>query len=113
MADLLELVTMDDLRGNDRELAEVVGLEGFKGLVRTYGGSTRLYVPMADMVAIPVRDKMIRTEYNGDNIQELARRWNLSERHIQEIVKNEARELRRRPIDGQTSLFGEEGAEGD
>ncbi|MDL2294903.1 hypothetical protein LJC60_09830 [Ruminococcaceae bacterium OttesenSCG-928-D13] len=109
MDDLLDLVTMEDLRGGGRELAEVVGLEGFKSLVRTYGGTSRMYVPTADMVTIPARDTLIRREYDGSNVIELARKWSLSERHIYDIVKEEAQALRRKPIDGQISMFGGEG----
>ncbi len=104
MDDLLEKITLDDLRGNERELAEVLGLEAFKSLVRVYGGTSRLYVPKADTVALPVRDALIRREYDGGNVPSLAAKWNLTERWIEKLVEEEARELRRKPMDGQVSL---------
>lgn len=105
MKDLLEMLKMEDLRGKDRDMAEAIGLEGFKGLVRTYGGTSSLYVPKADNVVSPVRDTLIRREYNGENIYELARKWNLTDRYIQEIVKEKRKEIRARPVEGQTKLF--------
>lgn len=105
MKDLLDALTMEDLRGNDYDLAQAIGLEGFKGLVRTYGGTSKLYIPKADMVVLPLRDTLIRREYDGSNIYELAVKWNLSDRYIQEIVKEQTKELRARPVEGQISLF--------
>lgn len=101
MVDLLEQVAINDLRGESRYLAEVIGLDGFKNLVREFGGTSRLYVPTLDTVVLPVRDELIRREYDGTNAMELARKWNLTERWIYEIVKD----IRARPIDGQISLF--------
>ena len=34
MNDLLDNLTIDNLEGNNRELAEVIGIESFKNLVR-------------------------------------------------------------------------------
>lgn len=105
MSDLLELLTLEDLSGNDLDLATLVGIDGFKNLVRTYGGTSKLYVPKADMVAIPVRDTLIKREYNGYNTYELAIKWGLSERYIQDKVKEETKKIKAQPTEGQTSLF--------
>lgn len=106
MDDMLELVQLEDLSGNSRELAEVVGMDAFRKLVKAYGGTSWMYVPKADSVIIPARDALIRREYDGTNARQLANKWNLSERYILEIVKEERTALRQKPIDGQISLFG-------
>lgn len=103
--DLLELLTMDDLQGEARELAETIGMEAFRRLVSVYGGTGRMYIPQPDMLLIPVRDAKIRDEYNGGNIYELCRKWDLSEGYVRKIVAEKAEELRRQPIEGQCSLF--------
>lgn len=105
MDDLLDMLTLEDLSGNNRDLAEAIGLEGFKKLIKTYGGTSHLYVPKADMVALPIRDKLIRREFDGCNTQRLALKWGLSDRYILEIVKEKAKEIRASPMDGQTSFF--------
>ena len=64
----LHLLTIDDLDGENRELAELVGMEAFIKLVEVYGGTGKLYVPQADKVLIPVRDEKIREEYDGTNL---------------------------------------------
>lgn len=107
MDDLLDKLTLEDIRGEGRALADVVGIEAFKNLIRYYGGTSKLYVPSMDKVVIPIRDELIRREYNGENIHELVRRWGLTERWIYEIVKDKAKEIKAKPIDGQISLFEE------
>lgn len=103
--ELLKELKLEDLDGRARELAEAIGMEGFIRLVDTYGGTSNLYVPVAEQLVRPVRDEMIRREYNGRNIYELARKWGLTDRSIREIVKEEAKKLRTAPGPGQLSFL--------
>ena len=103
--ELLKLLTLDDLQGEVRELAELIGMDTFRKLVSVYGGTGRMYIPHPDTLLIAVRYTKIREEYDGSNIYELCRKWGLSEGYVRKIVAEKANELRRRPIDGQTSLF--------
>lgn len=102
--ELLELLTLDDLQGESRELAEVVGMELFRRLVELYGGAN-IYIPKVEGLILPMRNDLIVREYTGNNIFELSRKWGLTERRIQDIVKAKAEEMRMKPLDGQTSLF--------
>lgn len=101
---LLRQLTMDDLSGENHILAETIGMEAFIKLVETYGGTGRLYIPQADMLLIPIRDKKIKEEYNGDNIYELCKKWELSESYIRKIVHEKAAQLRRAPCAGQVTF---------
>lgn len=104
MGELLDMLAIEDLTGNARDLAEVIGLDGFKRLVKAYGGTSNLYIPKADMLVIPVRDTLIRREYDGSNVQKLALKWGLTDRYVQEIVKEEAQKLRFQPVEGQVGF---------
>lgn len=94
MADLMDMLTLEDLSGNDLDLAETIGMEAFKNLVRTYGGINGLYVPKADRLVIPIRDTLIRREYDGTNTHALAIKWELTERYILEIARDKAKQIR-------------------
>lgn len=94
MADLLDMLQMEDLSGSNLELAEVIGLDSFKNLVKTYGGINGLYVPKADRLVMPIRDTLIRREFNGVNARALATKWELTERYILEIAKDKLKEIR-------------------
>lgn len=95
--ELLQLLTLEDLSGESRELAEVIGMEAFIKLVEVYGGTGRMYIPQADTLLIPVRDAKIRKEYDGTNLYAICRKWDLSEGTVRRIVQKKSRELRRAP----------------
>lgn len=64
-----------------------------------------MYIPQADTLLIPIRDRLIREEYNGYNVYELCKKWDLGESMVRTIIRDKIRELRQAPIDGQVSLF--------
>lgn len=101
---LVNELTLDDLEGEQKALAECLGLEAYKRLLLMYAGST-FTVRMPDKVTIPLRNKRIRSEFNGYNWGELARKYNLHEKTIRNIVSGEISRIRAEPMDGQASLF--------
>lgn len=102
--DLLDQVQMEHLGEEARRIASLVGIEGFKKLVREYGG-TCIYVPKIEGVEKEVRDKLIKEEFDGSNTKELALKYGLSEVWIRNIVYDKLLEIKRKPIDGQMSIF--------
>lgn len=104
---LVNELTLDDLEGEQRALAECLGLEAYKRLLLMYAGST-FTVRMPDKITIPLRNKRIRSEFNGYNWGELARKYNLHEKTIRNIVSGEISRIRAEPMDGQASLFDDE-----
>ena len=111
--ELLKELRLEDLSGSSLELAEAIGMEGFIRLVDNYEGTSNLYVPKASELIRPVRDELIRREYNGKNVIALARKYSLTHRSIREIVKDKAAQLREEerkerlaPPTGQISFWG-------
>lgn len=78
-------------------------MDAFRRLVDVYGGTGRVYIPQADTLLIPIRDRLIREEYNGYNVYELCKKWDLGESMVRTIIRDKIRELRQAPIDGQVS----------
>ena len=103
--ELLNHLQLDDLKGEAHELAETIGMDAFSRLVDVYGGTGRVYIPQADKLLIPIRDRLIRDEYNGSNVYALCKKWNLSEGYIRGIVREKTEQIRRAPLDGQCTLF--------
>lgn len=103
--ELIDRMTLDDLTGNARDLAQTIGLEAFIRLVKIYGGSSNLYVPKAEELVKPIRDRLILQEFNGVNAGRLARKWGLTDRYIREIVREEKKRLRAAPAPVQLSLW--------
>ena len=95
--ELLNELKLEDLQGEARELAETIGMDAFRRLVDVYGGTGRVY--------IPIRDRLIRDEYNGSNVYALCKKWNLSEGYVRGIVREKTEQIRRAPLEGQCTLF--------
>lgn len=80
-----------------KELVEVIGIRKFKELCDAIGGTT-IYFPKGESVLRPIRDRLIREEFNGNNYNELALKYNLSERWVRAIINpNE--------VDGQMNIL--------
>ena len=74
--DLLEEVGIESLDEEPKKIAELVGMEGFRNLVRTFGGSS-IYIPKVESLEKAVRDQRIRDEFDGSNYRELAMKYGL------------------------------------
>ncbi len=96
--ELLNELKLEDLQGEARELAETIGMDAFRRLVDVYGGTGRVYIPQADKLLIPIRDRLIRDEYNGSNVYALCKKWSLSEGYIRGIVREKNRTDTARPV---------------
>lgn len=85
MEDILKRLTYEDLNPEQQGFADLVGLDVFKMLVRKCGG-TYLYIPKEDNITRPARNAMIKAEFTGSNIRELAKKYQLSEVQIRSII---------------------------
>ena len=102
--DLLEKVQMENLDEEQKALAELIGLEAFKNLVRAVNG-TSIYIPKIESLEKTVCDELIKEEFDGGNYKELALKYGLTETWIRNIVLDKAKEIKARPIDGQMSIM--------
>ena len=81
----MDNVTIESLDGEQREIAECVGMDGYKKLVENFGG-TSVYIQKSDTLCINSRNKKIFESFNGYNYKVLARKFNLSEGQIRKII---------------------------
>ncbi len=68
-----------------QEIAGVIGVENTVYLAQIYAG-TSVYFPKLERALLSMRNQVIRREFDGANLKALARRWNLSVRHLRHIV---------------------------
>lgn len=80
-------LTINDIPDNHHPLAELIGLDKFI-LLCDYARGDELYFPQVDKILIPARNRNIRTECNGYNKRELARKYNLTIQQINAIIKD-------------------------
>lgn len=103
MEDLVKELTIDMIPdGDNRIIAETIGVENYYKLCSVAGGST-IYLQKPESVLRPVRDAHIKAEFNGYNHPELARKYGVTERWVRQLC-GEGK------LEGQMSLldYGDE-----
>lgn len=89
-------IPLEDLPEEYQIVAELFGVDGALRLAKESGGM-RIYVPKFEKLIRARRDERIRAEFNGANHRELARKYELTETWVREIVA-------RKPYE-QTDIF--------
>ncbi len=84
---MFDNITLEGLPNEQKELAECIGIEKYRLLVKCYGGSS-IYIPQAKSLMKSERNTLIQSDYNGKNIRELSRKYNLSVSAIRKILDN-------------------------
>lgn len=84
----LDKLQIEELSQEQRELADVIGLDAFKKLVKNYGG-TALYIPKMDTLERQQRNVRIRNEYyQGKSLKNLSLKYKLTETQIRSILND-------------------------
>lgn len=96
-------IKLDQLSGEQYELAELIGIEAYRKLVRCYGGGF-IYICKADTIMKISRNDEICDKFNGYNYRELANEYNLSEKMIREITAEKLKIIKNMPLEGQLEL---------
>ncbi len=80
-------VKLEDLSGDARDMAELVGVEATLKLHTHFGGTT-VYFRMPDELALPSRHRQIRDDFyiHGKSIDDIRRERGYTERWIREII---------------------------
>lgn len=104
---LLDNLEIEDLDGDQRELADCIGMDAYKKLVKNYAGSF-IYIRKPDTVTANLRNEEIRCKFNGYNYSELAREYNLAEVSIRRIVSPVIAEVKAAPLPGQVTFWDDD-----
>lgn len=99
----IEKITLDHLSGDQLELAELIGLEAYKKLVKYCGGGD-VYVCKADTITRLSRNKEICEKFDGENYRELAKEYGLTDRWVRAITAEKLKNMRNAPVEGQMKL---------
>lgn len=86
LSDIAAEITTECLPENYQEIARIAGVDAAVKLSQYLGGS-RFYYPKIDSLIRKKRDERIRREFDGANHRELARRYDLTETRIRDIVQ--------------------------
>jgi Mor family transcriptional regulator len=95
-----QIINLEDLYGEQKSIAEVIGVDAYIKLAKIFGG-TSIYVAKMDKIENAKRDKEIVSKFNGYNYTALAREYGLSDRTIRGIIAD----YRSKPLPGQLSFW--------
>lgn len=85
MDEMEEHLTIEMIQaGTYRKIAEAIGISNLIKLSELIGGTTS-YFPKSESFLRPVRDMRIKEEFNGCNHQELAIKYNVTERWVRQL----------------------------
>lgn len=104
LAEIIDNIRIEDLPESYQTVAEIIGKENTIKLARHLGG-VPVYFPKLDTLIQRKRDERIRQEFNGVNHRDLARKYDLTERWIREIVQVPTSGNHDKPAPLQTLLF--------
>lgn len=84
----MEDVTMDDLQEQHRQYAEIIGIANLIRLAKEFGG-TQIYIPKPDELIKLAKYKKISEEFDGYNIKQLSKKYDVSESTVYRIVREQ------------------------
>lgn len=97
-------IRIQDLYGEQRDIAELIGLDNYIKMSKQFGGDS-IYIQKYSEVVKIQRNSEIREKFNGYNSESLAKQYDLSERYIRMLCADLIDDMRSRPPEGQLSLF--------
>lgn len=80
-----KITSLEQLHGEQRELAEIIGLEAYKKLAVNYAGCT-IYIQKPERAVKQSRDAEIIRKFDGGNYKQLAKEYGLSENAVRKII---------------------------
>lgn len=83
---LLKSVDVSDIPETYHHVVSLIGLDNFLKIC-WYAMGDEIYFPMPESILRNARNRLIIQEYNGHNLAELSRKYNLTAKHISNIVK--------------------------
>ncbi len=86
MKDITEKLQYDDLEETHKKIAEIIGMENLIALADYFGG-THIYIPKKKMLLRQIRYKAIIEEFDGSNMKQLAKKYDVSEATVYRIIR--------------------------
>lgn len=84
--ELLKMVDVSDIPETYQPVVSLIGMDNFLKMCH-YAMGDEIYFPMKESILRNARNRLIIQEYNGHNLVELSQKYNLTVKHIRNIVK--------------------------
>lgn len=84
---MINYLSKQDLPEVLQDLVNIMGIEAFIELIKQYGGSS-IYIPNENSILKPIRNRLIKQYFNGNNYKQLAKEFKISEMQVRNIIHN-------------------------
>ena len=81
---VIELVEMKHLKGEQKELAEIIGIEAYRRLISNYGGE-RVFIPRLDSIITANRMSLITAALKTESETEIRDFFCITKREFERI----------------------------
>lgn len=85
--ELTKETSMEDIAPSYRKVAQIVGVEKFIELSE-YALGDEIYFPKVENILAPARNRRLKKEFTGDNVKELADKYDLTTKQVAYILRN-------------------------
>ena len=100
----MEDVSLDDLQEQHRQYGEIIGIANLIKLANEFGG-TQIYIPKPDELIKLAKYKKIAEEFDGYNIKQLSKKYDVSESTVYRIVREQLISgSNKKQLEGQMSI---------
>lgn len=93
-------IEINDLDEQYQEIANIIGIDNLLELASYFGG-TQIYIPSTDKLVKNVKYKNIIEEFDGFNIRQLAKKYDVSESTVYRLVRDKIVSSAVKQIEGQ------------
>ena len=81
-------ISLENLKGNQHEIAEIIGIDNYVKLSKHFGGEDSLYIQKySELVKVSRNNEIRKLRKKGYSASKLAKMYNLSTRYIHIICK--------------------------
>lgn len=81
-------ISLENLKSNQHEIAEIIGIDNYVKLSKHFGGEDSLYIQKySELVKISRNNEIRKLRKKGYSASKLAKMYNLSTRYIRMICK--------------------------
>lgn len=84
MVEVINLVELEHLKGEQRELAELIGIDAYRKIVSVYGGE-KLFISRLDSIISANRKNLVKAALSAYSDTETMAAFNLTNREFERI----------------------------
>lgn len=84
--ELLEVIKSEHLAPEQKELADLIGMDAYRKMMDIYGGE-KIYIPKTEAIIKKHKNELIKAVFDGTNHQEIRKEFGVTMRELDRILQ--------------------------